>query len=62
MGFEHFLECVRAFHSAHDLIEAGELIWMLWATRQIVSIRESLGKLNGEVEVLRNGRRVTLDG
>jgi hypothetical protein len=53
---------VSTLHGAQDVLTLVLVFWMLWLTRQMVDIRERLSKLSGELEVIRNNRKVVLSG
>jgi hypothetical protein len=62
MQFDDLLRLVAYFHGAYDILIVAILVWMLWITRQIISLRETQGKILGELEIMRNNRKVKLVG
>lgn len=62
MDFNAWIHLLEDPHSVRDVLTLATLCWMFWITRQIVDIRERLSKLSGELEVIRNNRKVVLGG
>lgn len=62
MPFDTWIHISDILRALQDLFTLAILIWMLWVTRQIMDIREAVSSIRGELEVIRNNRRVTLDG
>lgn len=62
MDFDTWMHFVSTLRGAQDILTLATLAWMLWLTRQVIDIRERLSKLAGELEVIRNNRKVVLGG
>jgi len=62
VDFDTWMHFVSTLHGAQDVLTLVLVFWMLWLTRQMVDIRERLSKLSGELEVIRNNRKVVLSG
>lgn len=62
MEFDTWLRFLTLLHGATDVFIVAMLVWMLWITRQIVEIQIRLSKVVGELEIMRNNRKVVLGG
>lgn len=59
---DNWLRVLASVHGVQDILTVIMLIWMLWISRAIFDIREQLGRLSGELDVIRNNRKVVLGG
>lgn len=62
MELDNWLRVLASVHGVQDILTVIMLIWMLWISRAIFDIREQLGRLSGELDVIRNNRKVVLGG
>lgn len=62
MGFEELREFLGESSRVGGILHIALLCWLLWITRQVHLLREDVARLAGEVDVIRNGKKVVIGG